>query len=171
VTPFQRIDQRNLRLELLAAASDHEAISARRAVCRKLVTAFNQSGTSLRTVGNLTGPQRVDGSSPFDNGDDGLVALGYLSETAASLISGAVELFDDGNLYACAALNRQLVEVEYLAWAFAEDQDEATSWLRSSREARINRWQPRHLRQRSKGRFRASDYACARSLKPVFCDH
>ena len=58
-----------------------------------------------------------------------------------------------------SALNRQLVEVEYLSWAFAEDQSEAASWLRSSREERLQFWQPRHVRSRSAGRFRSTDYA------------
>jgi hypothetical protein len=43
-------------------------------------------------------------------------------------------------------------------WAFAEDQEEAASWLRSTRQDRQQRWQPRHLRQRSQGRFRGEDY-------------
>jgi hypothetical protein len=110
-------------------------------------------------LGNIIGPGRVDGSSPFGNGDDSLVSLGYLCETAASLIVGAMQLLDDANCYAGAALNRQLVEVEYLAWAFGEDQEEAALWLRSSRDDRLQRWQPRHLRQRSQGRFRGADYA------------
>lgn len=53
---------------------------------------------------------------------------------------------------------RQVVEVEYLFWAFAEDQAEADDWRSSSREDRLRRWQPRHLRERSGGRFRAIDY-------------
>lgn len=41
--------------------------------------------------------------------------------------------------------------------SFAED--EAADWLRSSRDDRLRRWQPRHMRDRSNGRFRGSDYA------------
>src|SRR5262249_36645826 len=57
-----------------------------------------------------------------------------------------------------AALTRQLVEVEYLAWAFAEDPEEAERWMRSSKEERQEMWQPRHIRERAEGRFRAIDY-------------
>lgn len=64
-----------------------------------------------------------------------------------------------GNGYGAGALARQLVEVEYLAWAFCEDEEEARSWLRSSKQERHGRWQPRHLRERSQGRFRGADYA------------
>jgi len=85
--------------------------------------------------------------------------LGHLSQTAGALVGGALELVLHGNGYAGSALNRQLVEVEYLAWAFAEDQQEAASWLRSSSAERRSRWQPRHLRERSQGRFRGADYS------------
>jgi hypothetical protein len=148
-----------LRSALRAAAEDEGARMARRNVCHALVSCFVTTGALLRVTGHLVGPQRVDQSSPFGNGEDGLVALGYLSETAACLITGATELLERGNCYAGAALNRQLVEVEYLAWAFAEDRDEAATWLRSDRADRLQRWQPRHIRDRSQGRFRSTDYA------------
>jgi len=147
------------KLALRQAAENEQAMAARRSLCRALVTAFEATGQALRVGGHLLGSGRVDGSSPFGNGDDGMVALGYLSSTCASLISGAVELLTEGNCYAASSLNRQLVELEYLGWAFAEDHAEAASWLRSSRQDRLNRWQPRHLRDRSNGRFRGTDYA------------
>lgn len=141
-----------------AAAEDAKARVARRQACETVTTGFERLGESLRVAGNLFGPQRVDATSPFGNGDDGLVALGYLSEAAAALLGGARALLERGNLYSGSALLRQLVEVEYLAWAFAEDEGEAQSWLRSSQGERRNLWQPRHLRDRSQGRFRGSDY-------------
>ena len=140
------------------AASDPGARSARRELCRVLVTAFEEMGRLLRVIGHVSGLGRVDGSSPFGNGDDRLVAMGYLSATAGSLLAGMSALFDDENLYAGAALSRQLVEVEYLMWAFAGDQEEASSWLRSTPDERRARWQPRHLRSRSRERFPGSDY-------------
>jgi hypothetical protein len=147
-----------LRDALTLAAMDETARETRQAVCRALAAAFERTGLILRTAGHLFGPQRVNGTSPFGNGDDRLVAMGYLAETAKSLIVGAAELIENDNPYAAAALNRQLVEIEYLAWAFAEDQEEASSWLRSTPAERRQRWQPRHLRDRSHGRFRGQDY-------------
>jgi hypothetical protein len=146
------------RETLRHAAMEESARKSRRALCRALAAAFEHTGMLLRTSGHLFGPQRVDGTSPFGNGDDGLVALGYLGETAAALISGGVELIERDNPYAVAALNRQLVEVEYLTWAFAEDDEEASSWLRATRSERLQRWQPRHLYYHSQGRFRGRDY-------------
>jgi hypothetical protein len=74
---------------------------------------------------------------------------------AGSLCSGTLTLLDTGNAYSGAAIIRQLVEVEYLSWAFMDDEEEAASWVRE----RLARWQPRHLRERSKGRFRGTDYS------------
>jgi len=152
-------EHQGLRRALVDAAQDSAALVARREVCRALATGFEQLGDSLLVHGHLFGPQRVDGTSPTGNGDDRLVALGYLSKTAGALIRGALSLTLAGNCYASSALNRQLVEVEYLAWAFVEDQEEASNWLRSSNQQRLDRWQPRHLRQRSQGWFRGADYS------------
>jgi hypothetical protein len=70
-----------------------------------------------------------------------------------------VALLRAENLYGAAALLRQIVEVEYLTWAFDEDAEEAKVWLRSSSEERRDLWQPRHLRKRSQGLFRGRDYS------------
>ncbi len=153
------MDDDALRLALRDVAEDRSARTARREICSALTTGFQRLGETLRVCGHIVGPQRVDGTSPFGNGDDRIVALGYLSQTAGALVGGALELVLHGNGYAGSALNRQLVEVEYLAWAFAEDQQEAASWLRSSSAERRSRWQPRHLRERSQGRFRGADYS------------
>ena len=147
-----------LQAELRASAEFEPSRTARRQVCRTLVTGLEKLGGSLRVAGHVIGSDRVSGTSPTGNGDDRIVGMGYLSATAAALISGVDSLIERGNLYAGSALNRQLVEVEYLAWAFAEDQGEAANWLRSSPEERQQRWAPRHLRKRSGGQFRGSDY-------------
>jgi len=84
-------------------------------------------------------------------------------------MSGAVASLEQENLYAAAALIRQLVEIEYLTWAFAEDHEQAKAWLRSTRDERLRFWQPRDLRRRSGGRFRSADYArhCERGGHPT----
>jgi hypothetical protein len=71
----------------------------------------------------------------------------------------AIDTLLPENAYASSALVRQLVEVEYLAWACAHAPEEAVDWLKSDSEARRKRWQPRHLRERSAGHFDAKDYA------------
>jgi hypothetical protein len=79
-------------------------------------------------------------------------------EAAHELMAGIRLLQEEGRYYSAAALIRQLVEVEYLAWACCDDLEEASAWLTSSREKRLARWQPRHLRQRSGGRFGDEEY-------------
>lgn len=85
-------EHQGLRRALVDAAQDSAALVARREVCRALATGFEQLGDSLLVHGHLFGPQRVDGTSPTGNGDDRLVALGYLSKTAGALIRGALSL-------------------------------------------------------------------------------
>lgn len=119
--------------------------------------------------GYLIGPDRAAGESPFGFGDDATVGLSTVMQLAGELMAGSAALLQAENRYAAAALIRQLVEVEYLAWAFAESFDEAMSWLRSTREERLEMWQPGHMRKRAAGRFRASDYAnhCERGGHPT----
>lgn len=143
---------------LKSAAEDPAGVGYRRNLSKALGAAFADAGQALWHTGAIIGPDRAAGESPFEFGDDATVGLAIVAQIAGELISGAVLLLDQDNLYAAAALLRQLVEVEYLAWAFAEDQEEARDWLRSSTEDRQSFWKPGHLRSRSNGRFRSTDY-------------
>lgn len=134
------------RASLARAASNHEARRCRQALAEALNAALQQTGDHLHVAGWLVGPDRAAAAGTGRNGDDALVGLARLCQTAAALVSGALTLLSAGNGYAASALSRQLVEVEYMTWAFAEDEQEARSWLRSSRQERLQRWQPRHLR-------------------------
>lgn len=147
------------------AMLDPQATALREQVLGQLLDGFKGAGDYLRLAGSLVGPGRDDGTK----GDDRLIAMGYIAATAAELLRGVRSLLRDSNVYAAAALVRQLVELEYLAWAFAEDQDEAASWLLSTHEDRLARWQPRHIRQRSADRFRSKDYSlhCERGGHPT----
>jgi len=141
-----------------AALEDQASRAVRAELCRLLGPAFDSAGRSLWVLGSIVGVDRVEGRSPFGFGSDAAVGVAVLAQIAGQLMSGSVRLLDDDNLYGALALVRQLVEVEYLAWAFAEDQEESESWLRSTKDERFGRWQPRHLRERSQGRFRGKDY-------------
>lgn len=159
----------SFRNALLAGAADRAAQAAREELCEALAEHFRSRGEVLWVGGWLIGPDRVNGESPFGFGSDATVGLATVVQIAGQLVAGAVALLRTENRYAAAALIRQLVEVEYLVWAFAEDEAEAMAWLRSSRDERLKMWQPRHMRQRATNRFRGSDYAnhCERGGHPT----
>jgi hypothetical protein len=140
------------------ASTNETAEKARREVCEAVAAALQGVGGLLLLGGSLIGDERVQGESPFGFGSDAVVGLSTVAQIGGELLSGGVLLLKEGNRYAAAALLRQVVEVEYLAWAFAEDQNEAKAWLRSTKEERQRFWQPRHLREHAGGRFRGSDY-------------
>lgn len=141
------------------AAEDEAAQDARERLGRALAPALASAGKILWIAGWMIGGDRAGGRSPFGFGSDATVGLATVAQIGGSLVGGIVSLLDADNKYAAFALVRQMVEVEYLAWAFAEDDEEAANWMRSTREQRMKMWQPRHLRQRSGGLFRAEDYA------------
>lgn len=146
------------REQIVAAATDQASMAFRRELAQLMVTAFGEVGTILRVEGHLIGDGRVSGSSPFGNGDDRKVSAGYLCNLTGSLQAGVLVLVDEDNAYAAAALVRQMVEAEYLLWAFVSNHDDAALWLNSTREERLKMWQPAHLRKRAKGHFRDMDY-------------
>lgn len=146
------------RASLVQAATDPAAMAARRELAGELGRAFAEVGGVLRVTGHLVGDGRVRGTSRFENGDDRQVAAGYLCEVVAALQAGTRELTDSPNVYAAAALVRQLVEAEYLLWAFASNHDDAAAWLVSTGEERRKMWQPGHIRKRARGQFRDIDY-------------
>jgi hypothetical protein len=147
-----------LRESLEMAARDEVGTRAREEFGDALASALRLGGQALWIGGAMLGSDRVNGESPFEFGDDATVGLATVMQIAGEIINGAILLFRADNRYAAAALLRQLVEVEYLAWAFAEDEEEAKDWMRSSKEERQRFWRPVHLRERADGRFRGVDY-------------
>ena len=85
-------------------------------------------------------------------------AISILLRIGGALISGSNQLFLADNSYAAVALIRQLVEVEYLAWAFENNKQEAERWINSNKEERWHFFSPKKLRAGSGGRFRGVDY-------------
>lgn len=146
------------KIELEEAGRDEAAARLREEFASALSAALRSGGKALWVGGAMIGPDRAEGNSPFEFGSDATVGLATVLQIAGELLGGAIALFGEGNRYAAAALTRQLVEVEYLAWAFAEDEAEAERWMRSSKDERQELWQPRHIRARAEGRFRGVDY-------------
>jgi hypothetical protein len=159
----------DVRARIGASAASKRLCRLRRRSGYSAARALRATAARLQAFGHFIGPGRVDGTSPRGNGDDEVVGLALLLQIAGELVEAAVDLFSDGQAYAAAALVRQVVEVEYLAWAFSNSPGEANAWFNSTREQRHQMFQPRHLRRRSNGRFNAEDYAhhCEMGGHPV----
>jgi len=156
--------------DLMAAAlADEDGRTSRVSCCSDLAAAMTKLGQILWAGGWMIGSDRVSGDSPFRFGSDATVGLATVAQVGGELLNGIGVLLPPGNRYAAMALVRQLVEVEYLAWAFAQNHPEAATWLRSTRDERVKIWQPRHLRDRSNGRFGKEDYQqhCDRGGHPT----
>ena len=160
-------DQR--RESIRAAALDPEIIELRMRLAAFTAKTFLDVGTKLHVFGHLLGPDRKSGASPFGHGDDAAVAVSLILRIGSQLVSGSADLFASGRNYAGSALIRQLVEVEYLAWAFETKNEEAARWLRSDREERHAFFTPAKLRKAADGRFRSVDYGyhCEMGGHPV----
>jgi len=119
---------------------------------------FTDVGTQLHVSGHLLGDGRVTGRSAFGHGSDEVVGMSFLLLIAGQLVSASSELLSNGRSYAGAALLRQIVEVEYLAWAFDTRHEDALRWLQSDRAIREEFFKPAKLRQAAGGKFRGRDY-------------
>jgi hypothetical protein len=147
-----------IRAKIETAALDQELAGLRKELALFASNVFSDVGTQLAGIGHIFGTDRKDGKSPFKHGSDELVGMSVLLRIGGQLISASSELLTEGRPYAGAALLRQIVEVEYLAWAFETRDHDAERWLRSDRKIRENFFRPAKLRQASGNRFRGKDY-------------
>ena len=140
------------------AALDVDLIELRRECAQLTAKVFGISGEALHVGGHIIGSDRSYEESPFGHGSDETVAVSLLLRIGSQLVSASNDLFSDGRHYAAAALLRQLVEIEYLAWAFETRDEDAKTWLRSTKSERMQFFSPKKLRDVSDGRFRGKDY-------------
>lgn len=152
------LDQQKYKEMIHSAARDTSQVALRFELARLFAKTAGAAGEELHVLGYIVGPDRAAGISPFGNGSDEAVAVSILLQVAAQLASASTDLFHDGRLYAAAALLRQLVEVEYLAWAFETRNGEAERWLRSDKQERDAFFTPSKLRKAAGGKFRTKDY-------------
>lgn len=146
------------REEIRKAAVEADQVGMRMDLARFTSKVFREVGSELHVAGHLFGTDRRDEVSPFGHGDDATVAISMLLRIGNELVSGSAELIHAGQHYAGSALIRQLVEVEYLAWAFETRNEDATRWLRSTREERKDFFTPAKLRTAAGSHFRSMDY-------------
>lgn len=143
---------------LRSAALDPRQMALRADLAFYIAQVFESVGNELHVVGHIFGVDRREGLSPFGHGDDETVAASMLLRIGRELISATADLVASKRTYAGSALIRQLVEIEYLAYAFATRNGDALRWLRSSKEERHQFFSPGKLRAASNGHFRGVDY-------------
>ncbi|WP_157124995.1 hypothetical protein [Nocardia pseudovaccinii] len=141
----------------IQSATDQAARELRRATADIMIRQFASAGTRLLEASTRFASADPAKSSVFGHGDDRIAAVGYLILSTSSLGSAIAGLVDT-NPYPAWALMRQLVEVEYLAWAFAENSDEAGAWLRSTKQERTSQFSPRHVYRKTNNSYRSQDY-------------
>jgi hypothetical protein len=153
------IDRQRYEEMIRSASRDESLVALRFDLARFFAKTVTAAGEELHVLGYIVGTDRVAGLSPFGNGSDETVAVAILLQIAAQLVSASTDLFDDGRSYAAAALLRQLVEVEYLAWAFEAKNGEGERWLRSDKQQRESFFSPAKLRKAAAGKFPTRDYS------------
>jgi hypothetical protein len=145
--------------EAISLAANDETLRKQRNTLADFTSEiFSSVGTELHLLGHIVGTDRVGGVSPFGHGSDETVAVSVLLRIGSQLVSASADLFEDGRKYAAAALLRQMVEIEYLAWAMEAGNREGERWLRSNREQRQSFFTPAKLRKAAQGKFRGKDY-------------
>jgi len=145
------------REALKKSAEDIVQIKIRFEVARFASATFREVGIELNLIGHKLCSDPPDRMSPSGR-DDIIVAISMLCLIASELVSASADLISDGRRYAGSALIRQLVEVEYLAWAFETKNEEAARWLRSTRGERKRFFTPEKLREAAGNEFRSLDY-------------
>lgn len=119
---------------------------------------FSSIGTILEVSGQIVGEERKSGASPFKFANDEVYGMSLILRISGQLIEASANLLTNGNAYAGAALLRQIVELEYLAWAFDNRQKDAKTWLRSDKKIRQDLFSPAKLRAAASNKFRGKDY-------------
>ncbi|SKF92888.1 Uncharacterised protein [Mycobacteroides abscessus subsp. massiliense] len=92
---------------------------------------------------------------------DAVLAMNTLADftyTIARIGSAIYDLASHNHTYGALALLRQLVEFEYLLWAFHQYPGSINEWALSSRETREQAWTPGAIRSRAGTEFRRIDY-------------
>ena len=84
------------REAIRAAAQDQNLSRLRYDLAMFSSGQLQEAGTELHLLGHFLGSDRVDGTSPFEHGNDETVAVSVLLRVASQLTSASADLFADG---------------------------------------------------------------------------
>lgn len=146
------------RAIILKFATDPDVVKIRTDTAAFAAKTLSTVGDEMHLAGHIIGTDRIDAKSTAGHGSDEAVGISLILRIGGQLTSASAQLLLDGRGYAGAALLRQLVEVEYLAWAFESRDGDAEKWLRSDRKTREDFFRPAKLRKAAEGKFRGKDY-------------
>jgi hypothetical protein len=153
------MDKSEIREKLIKQEADKPELAKLRSKAALFVaSSFQQFGEALQISGHFIGSDRKDKISPFQFGSDEIYGVSLLLRIAAELSKNTVKLYQAEQTYAASALLRQIVEIEYLAWAFNRRDGDAEKWLRSDKNERWEMFRPAKLRAAAGEVFRAKDY-------------
>lgn len=125
---------------------------------RDIVERLAQLGKLLFIDGAIIGGDRVSGRSRDGYGDEEVVGLAVAVEISADLATSATHLLSAGHAYSAAVLLRQIIEVEYLVWLFANDPGAARAWLNAGEDEMRSTFRPATIRRKAKGHFSDDEY-------------
>jgi hypothetical protein len=150
----QLFDKESAEIALTAYAGDPGMKEIRFTTARALFQAINDTAVNINSrLVSITSETSEPASKSILNG------LCLVSVTGASLGAGVQQLIFQNNHYAASALLRQLVEVEFLLWKFAQDCDEIPGWVNSTREERERNWKPSRIYRDAENDYRQKDYS------------
>ncbi|QQG96049.1 hypothetical protein HBE99_03565 [Mycobacteroides chelonae] len=92
---------------------------------------------------------------------DSVLAMNTLADFTYAVARVGASIYDlarHNHTYSALALLRQLVEFEYLIWAFHQYPGSINEWALSSREIREQNWTPSAIRSRAGTEYRRVDY-------------
>jgi hypothetical protein len=162
--------------EAIRRAAKNKALAKRRhKLAHFAAQTFKDVGIELHMSGHIVGSDRVRGVSPYGHGSEEGVAVSVLLRIGSQLVSATADLVLDGRGYAGAALVRQIVEVEYLAWAIETRDRDGERWLRSDRR-HVNAFshresceRPRKGNSEVKTMDTIANWAAILFPKPLYC--
>ena len=129
------MDQREFANRLKAGIGGSKLWRLRRKTA--IATARDLIAVGHRIVGDVSSEGALDSAD----------AMGFLLQMAGELMLASANLLSNREIYAGAALLRQVTEIEYLTWAIKENHRSAENWLHSTHKERMSLFAPVQLRR------------------------
>ncbi|MGA5537351.1 hypothetical protein [Mycolicibacterium nivoides] len=112
----------------------------------------------LEALHTVAQAQRIVDQAPDPDAVLAVNTIVDFTYTAARIGTAIYELARQKHTYGAIALLRQLVEFEYLLWAFNQHPESINDWATSDRGTRERSWTPSAIRSRAGTEYRRIDY-------------